>query len=78
METPSLVLRPAVRVRVRTLARAANLLGGPEPLRRRLNVSAFLLAAWLTGAQVPPTDVFLRAVDIVEEAVTESIKKGAE
>ena len=62
-------------VRVRTLFKAAEILGGPESLRCRLNVSTVLLAVWFSGVEPPPTDVFLKAVDIVEDAVTESIKQ---
>jgi hypothetical protein len=65
-----------LRVRVRTLSKAAEIVGGREPLRYRLNVSTVLLAVWLSGAEPPPTDVFLKAVDIVEDAATESIKQG--
>jgi hypothetical protein len=61
-------------VRARTLARAAEIVGGTEPLRRRLNVSAWLLAIWISGAQPPPTEVFLEAVDIVEEEVIACLK----
>jgi hypothetical protein len=64
-------------VRSQTLAKAAEVLGGNEALRRRLNVSALLLAVWMSGAQPPPTDVFLKAVDIVEEELVDSIKKRA-
>ena len=38
--------------------------------RRRLNVSALLLGVWLAGAETPPTDVFLKAVDIIESSKT--------
>jgi hypothetical protein len=62
-------------VRVRTLFKAAEIVGGRESLRRRLKVSTLLLAVWFSGAEPLPTDVFLRAVDIVEDAVTESIKQ---
>lgn len=58
-----------------TLARAALLVGGQEALRRRLSVSALVLAAWMSGAQTLPTDVFLKAVDIVEDEMVASIKK---
>ena len=53
--------------RARTLRRAAHILGGPGPLRKYLKVSAICLAAWMTGAQPAPTDVFLKAVDVVME-----------
>jgi len=61
-------------VRSRTLAKAAQIAGGQESLRRRLNVSALLLGVWLSGVQPPPTDVFLKAVDIVEADVIDSLK----
>ena len=63
-------------VRVRTLYKAAEIVGGREPLRCRLNVSALVLAMWFSGAEPPPTDVFLKAVDIVEDALTKSIKQN--
>jgi hypothetical protein len=69
------VARPTQPVRSRTLSKAAEIVGGPEALRRRLNVSALLLGLWLTGAEAPPTDVFLKAVDIVEDHVIKSLGK---
>jgi hypothetical protein len=62
-------------VRVRTLSKAAEIVGGRESLRSRLRVSAVLLAVWFSGAEPPPTDVFLKAVDIVEDARIQSIKQ---
>ena len=61
-------------VRSRTLAKAAQIAGGEESLRRRLNVSALLLGIWISGVQPPPTDVFLQAVDIVEAEMIDSLK----
>jgi len=61
-------------VRSCTLAKAAQIAGGEESLRRRLNVSALLLGIWISGVQPPPTDVFLKAVDIVEADVIDSLK----
>jgi hypothetical protein len=52
-------------VRVRTLRRAADIVGGPAQLRKYLKVSAFCLAAWMSGADIAPTYVFLKAVDLV-------------
>ena len=63
------------RTRRRTLAKAAEISGGTQALRRRLHVSATLITLWLSGAQPLPTDVFLKAVDIVEEQAIESLKK---
>ena len=60
-------------VRSRTLAKAAQIVGGPEALRKRLNVSALLLGVWLAGTEPPPTEVFLKAVDIVEEQVVKQL-----
>ena len=57
-------------MRVRTLRRAAQILGGPAQLRKYLNVSALCLAAWMTGVDTAPTYVFLKAVDVVMEEVT--------
>jgi hypothetical protein len=62
-------------VRVRTLSKAAEIVGGRESLRCRLRVSAVLLAVWFSGGEPPPTDVFLKAVDIVEDARIQSIKQ---
>ena len=56
-------------MRVRTLRRAAEILGGPAQLRKYLNVSALCLAAWMTGHDTAPTYVFLKAVDLVLEDV---------
>ena len=54
-------------VRVQTLRRAAEIVGGPAQLRLYLNVSALCLAAWMTGVDNMPTQVFLKAVDLVME-----------
>ena len=63
------------RVRSKTLARAARILGGPQGLSRYLNVSAAVLALWMTGVQPPPTNAFLKAVDLIEAEVVASLKK---
>ena len=61
-------------VRVETLRRAAEIVGGPVQLRIYLNVSAICLAAWMTGVDNMPTQVFLKAVDLVmEESVTKKL-----
>lgn len=65
---------PPPNVRSRTLAKAAQIAGGKESLRRRLNVSALLLGVWMSGVQPPPTDVFLKAVDIVEAEMIDALK----
>ena len=48
-------------VRVQTLRPADDLGRAPQ----RLNVSALCLAAWMTGIDNMPTQVFLKAVDLV-------------
>jgi hypothetical protein len=54
-------------IRTRALWRASEILGGRRPLRTYLNVSALVLATWMSGANVPPTDVFLKVVDLIVE-----------
>jgi hypothetical protein len=51
----------------RTLVRAARIVGGEAELALRLNISASILDLWIMGRVVPPTEVFLKAVDIVME-----------
>ena len=63
------------RTRRQTLAKAVEISGGTLALRRRLHVSATLITLWLSGAQPLPTDIFLKAVDIVEEQAVDSLKK---
>jgi hypothetical protein len=55
-------------VYARALQRAAEVLGGKEPLRALLHVTPAKLAAWLSGDQNPPMDVFLIAVDVISDA----------
>lgn len=55
-------------VRVRTLKRAAEILGGEEQLALRLKVTPSHLALWIAGKEPPPARVFLDAVDVVTEA----------
>ena len=65
-------------VRVRALARAAEILGGAPQLRRYLKVSILSLTVWMTGAEPPPTDVFLKAVDVIIDHEVDDLraKKG--
>ena len=51
----------------RTLARAAEILGGAEALRAHLGVSMRRLALWMHGYAQPPDEVFLRVVDLLTE-----------
>jgi hypothetical protein len=55
-------------VRIDTLRRAARLLGGVDALARKLKVSTWRLEAWLNGQEAVPDDVFLRAVDLIEDS----------
>jgi DNA-binding transcriptional regulator YdaS (Cro superfamily) len=57
------------QVHVRTLRRAAKLVGGEQELALRLKVTPSHLVLWLAGVQMPPADVFLLAVDIVMDHV---------
>ena len=52
-------------VYVRALHRAAEVLGGTHRLRAYLRVSTSELQAWTERGEKPPTDVFLKVVDIV-------------
>jgi DNA-binding transcriptional regulator YiaG len=58
---------PDTDLYLRTLRRAAELIGDQEALARRLNVTPSHLALWIQGVEKPPTYVFLRAVDLVSE-----------
>jgi hypothetical protein len=54
-----------VPVYVKTLSRAAQIIGGEAELARQLNVTPSHLHLWILGVGRPPLDVFLKAVDIV-------------
>lgn len=64
----------------RALHRAAQILGGKEKLRRHLHVPMHLLEDWMSGAERPPMEVFLKAVDLIcapspqPEAVRRSVR----
>jgi GAF domain-containing protein len=60
------------------LRRAAQMLGGIEPLRRHLRVPRAELDAWLRGEAKPPDLYFLRAVDVVSGKSTELIRRSTE
>jgi hypothetical protein len=49
----------------RTLRRAAQILGGEDKLASHLRITPTDLALWIQGTGVPPSDVFLQAVDLV-------------
>jgi hypothetical protein len=54
-----------VSVYTKVLHRACQLAGGVEQLAARLRVPVPTLFRWLDGEGEPPTQIFLKAVDIV-------------
>lgn len=60
-------------VHVRTLRRAADIVGGPQQLALRIRVTPSHLALWMAGSEPPPLHIFLRAVDIVVERDTRAL-----
>jgi hypothetical protein len=58
-------VRPSVYTRV--LKRAARILGGEDQLKAFLKVPATHLNIWLSGAVRPPTEIFLKVVDLVSQ-----------
>jgi hypothetical protein len=49
----------------RVLARAGFKIGG-DALAKHLGVPDEVLTRWLTGKSVPPMDIILRAIDVLE------------
>jgi hypothetical protein len=49
----------------RTLALAAKTVGGAQALATRLGVEQAALERWMAGEELPPYEVFLKALDIV-------------
>ena len=58
---------PETDLYLRTLRRAAEVMGDQDALARRLRVTPSHLALWIQGIESPPTYVFLRAVDLISE-----------
>ena len=52
---------------LRTLQRAAKIVGGEQALALHLKVTPSHLTLWLKGLERPTTEAFLRAVDLVSE-----------
>jgi DNA-binding transcriptional regulator YdaS (Cro superfamily) len=52
-------------IHLRTVQRAAEVLGGIEALQGHLGVPMTHLSLWLEGTAPVPTEVFLRCVDVV-------------
>jgi hypothetical protein len=55
------------------LRKAAEILGGNAALCRHLQVPDAVLGAWLLGTDMPPTHVFLKAVDLLVSARLRSL-----
>jgi hypothetical protein len=53
------------KVYSRTFQKAAELCGGQKKLARQLRVPLADLERWIAGGETPPTNVFLRAIDLV-------------
>ena len=54
-------------VRVETLKRAAQIVGGEQKLAIHLGVTPSHLALWLAGVEPTPSQIFLLAVDLITE-----------
>lgn len=52
-------------VHTETLRRAAAAMGGAARLAKALRVPAKQAQRWLAGDDYPPTDVYLRALDLL-------------
>ena len=50
---------------LRTLRRALATLGSEERLAAELQVSLVELSSWLSGERIAPSEVFIKALDIV-------------
>jgi hypothetical protein len=54
-------------VHVRTLMRAAEIVGGAQELAFKLKVTPSHLSLWMAGLEPCPSQIFLKAVDLVLE-----------
>ena len=59
----------------RVVRRAAEIMGGVEPLARHFGVSMEDVVLWINGTKNVPTAVFLKAVDIVTQGSAKPDKK---
>jgi len=50
---------------IRTLRRALATVGSEERLAAELGVSVVDLSSWLSGERIAPSEVFMKALDIV-------------
>jgi hypothetical protein len=71
-------MRPSVYTNA--LERAVRILGGKDRLRDFLKVPAAHLNMWLSGTAKPPTEIFLKVVDVVSQEslnrLSESYRKA--
>lgn len=68
-------LRPPKRnVRTEAVRRASEILGGPPKLRKYLGVSALALSVWMAGTEPPPTEIFLKVVDVIVDREIEELR----
>jgi len=63
------------KVRTCAVRRAAEILGGSRALRTYLNASALVVGLWISGSAIPPTDVFLKVVDLIVEKDLDSLRR---
>jgi hypothetical protein len=63
-------------VRSKALRRACEIVGGEAQLRGYLRVSALSLTLWMAGAEPPPTDVFLKAVDVIMDRELDELRRS--
>jgi len=56
---------PAGSAPTRTLTLAAKTLGGAQALAAQLSAEPAALERWMAGEELPPYEVFLKALDIV-------------
>ena len=57
--------KPQDTASIRTLRRALATLGSEERLATELAASVVDVAAWLSGERIAPSEVFMKALDIV-------------
>ena len=57
--------KPQDTASIRTLRRALATVGSEERLAAELQVSVVDVASWLSGERVAPSEVFIKALDIV-------------
>jgi DNA-binding transcriptional regulator YdaS (Cro superfamily) len=72
---PNLPPRHAKNVRTHAIRRASEILGGQRKLRKYLGVSALSLSVWIAGSEPPPTDIFLKVVDVIIDQEIDNLRK---